>query len=265
MPEPIRFSVIIPAYNAEQSIVASVQSCLNQTRPAFEIIVVDDGSSDETVELLKDRFGNRIRLLESEKNQGPSVARNRGVLAASGTHIAFQDADDFWHPQKLELLETVLIKNPVIHFLFHRFTLKPLDNGFSLGAQTLKKYPFWKMLLRNPVATPCSIIKKEIVEPFNEQMHHTEDYDLFLRLAQKHGLYLFDSPLTQLGRPVLSKGGQSEQRLKMRMGEWQAWRNLCRQAPKYFLLLPFLIAWSILKHLIKSATQILQPREVSTF
>lgn len=254
MPEAINISVIIPAYNAAKSILASVQSCLDQTSAPFEIIIVDDGSSDGTVDLLKNHFGNRIRLLESEKNQGPSSARNRGLLAASGTHIAFQDADDLWHPQKLELAKKALNLNPEIKFLFHRFTLEPITNTIQ-KAQEATQYPFWKILLRNPVATPCTIIRKDIIEPFNEQMHFTEDYELFLRLAEKNGLCLIDAPLTQLGRPVLSKGGQSEQRLKMRRGEWQAWRNLCRQAPRYYLLLPFLFTLSILKHLRNSVSR----------
>src|SRR4051812_47028253 len=87
MTEPIRFSVIIPAYNAVSTIEASVESCLGQSYPAFEIIVINDGSSDGTGELLESRFGRKIHLVNLTPNMGPSAARNSGLRLATGTHI----------------------------------------------------------------------------------------------------------------------------------------------------------------------------------
>jgi glycosyltransferase involved in cell wall biosynthesis len=257
MPEEIRISVVVPAFNAEKSIIASVESCLNQTTPPFEVIVVDDGSSDNTVTLLQNHFGNRINLIQQQKNQGPSSARNRGEEAASGSHIAFQDADDFWHPRKLELVTHALKENPGISFLFHRYTLEMFSDEIESKEQA-RWFSFGKLLLRNVVAMPCAIIRRDIMQPFNERMKYMEDYELFLRLAYKHELYLLDLPLTRLGRPVLSAGGQSEQKLKMRMGEVKAWWSLCKQAPQYFLAMPFLVVLSAMKHLGKAAARILK-------
>ena len=257
MPENISISVVIPAFNAAKTIVASVESCFNQTTAPFEVIVVDDASSDNTVSLLQNHFGKRITLFQQQKNLGPSAARNRGVEAASGTHIAFQDADDIWHPKKLELVIRTLKENPKISFLFHRYTLEMFGDEMEMNEQP-KRFSFGKLLLRNVVAMPCAIIRRDIMRSFNERMKYMEDYELFLRLAHKHGLYLLDLPLTRLGRPVLSAGGQSEQKLKMRMGEVRAWWSLCKEVPGYFLLMPFLVVLSAVKHLGKSAARILK-------
>ena len=91
------FSIIIPLYNKQESVTASVQSILDQTFQEFEIVVVNDGSTDASVERLKEIEDPRIRLIE-QQNQGVSVARNTGIAHACNRYIAFLDADDLWHP-----------------------------------------------------------------------------------------------------------------------------------------------------------------------
>ncbi|HEV8051797.1 MAG TPA: glycosyltransferase family A protein, partial [Parachlamydiaceae bacterium] len=91
---PSLISVVIPAYNAEQFIGQTIQSVLDQTYPCHEIIVVDDGSTDSTKEVLK-RFDGSIRYLY-QQNKGPSAARNAGIQVAQGEFICFLDADDCW-------------------------------------------------------------------------------------------------------------------------------------------------------------------------
>src|ERR1043166_3162435 len=117
--EAITFSVIIPAYNASATIVASIESCLNQTLPPYEVIVVDDASTDDTVAVVRNRFGDRVKLIILAHNSGPAAARNAGLAVAIGPHIAFQDADDIWHVRKLESIAGVLGSHTNIRFLFH--------------------------------------------------------------------------------------------------------------------------------------------------
>jgi glycosyltransferase involved in cell wall biosynthesis len=100
MPSKPLVSVIIPTHNSAQFIAETVQSALEQTHDALEIIVVDDGSTDDTVARL-DRFGDRVRVHE-QPNSGAAVARNRGLSMARGEYVAFLDADDLWHPRKLQ-------------------------------------------------------------------------------------------------------------------------------------------------------------------
>ncbi len=247
----IRFSVIIPAWNAERTIVSSVESCLNQSLPAQEIIVVDDGSTDGTKALLDAHFGDRISIV-SQKNSGPSAARNKGISIATGTHIAFQDADDIWHPQKLEILAAVLQERPETGFLFHPYTLAAVDGEVSAGDRVPTPFPLWKLLLSNPIGTPCVVIGRDIIEPFDEDLHYMEDYELFLRLAGKHGVFRINAALTQVGRPILSKGGQSSRRWKMRMGEIRAWSTFAKHHPAYWPAVPFLSGFALLKHWVKA-------------
>ena len=109
-------SVVIPAFNAELFIGETIDSVLAQTYPAYEVIVVDDGSSDRTRELVTERFGTRVRLVVQE-NQGPSAARNAGAAAARGDYLAVIDADDIWLPEKLSYQTKVLKQNPDIGLL----------------------------------------------------------------------------------------------------------------------------------------------------
>lgn len=248
----IRFSVVIPTFNAAKTIVQSVNSCLAQSFTPFEIIVVDDGSTDETINLLETHFHQKIKLIKRSENHGPAAARNLGIKAASGHYIAFQDADDYWHPQKLSIINEQLLTHPTIKFLFHTYTLSQKEFDIIPTATTIKRYPFWKLLFRNPIATPCAIIARQEALQFNEQFQYMEDYELFLREADKNGVYRLAAPLTRLGRPVLSPGGQSSNRWAMRKGEIRAWWAFVKTKPKYFTVALALTGFSLLKHLAKS-------------
>ncbi len=252
MSSGIRFSVIVPAWNAERTIVAAVESCLNQTFPPHEIVVIDDGSTDGTKVLLEERFGDRIILVQRPANSGPSAARNAGVARATGTHIAFQDADDIWHREKLAILAGVLEQQPGIAFLFHPYTLAEVSGRIPQQDRVPAPFPLWRLLLSNPIGTPCVVVSRTAIEPFDVRLHHMEDYELFLRLAAKHGVSRVGAALTQVGRPILSKGGQSSRRWKMRVGEMKAWCAFAKQYPLYWPLVPVLSGFALLKHGIKA-------------
>lgn len=103
-------SAVIPAYNCEKYIARAIESVLNQTRPVQEIVVVDDGSTDNTAEVARS-FGDRVRLIQ-QPNAGVSAARNTAIRAAAGDWIAFLDADDEWLPEKISLQTENLKNNP---------------------------------------------------------------------------------------------------------------------------------------------------------
>ena len=248
----ITFSVVIPAYNAAGTIVATIASCLNQSEAPLEIIVVDDGSSDATAALIQEHFSGQVIYHKLPQNGGPSVARNVGIGLAKGTHIAFQDADDVWHLDKLKIVKQVFERQPDIHFLYHPYTLKPVDFEVDATQQEAAPYPFSKLLWSNPIGTPCVVIQKHAGLRFNEQMHYMEDYDLWLREGYKHGIYFLNLLLTRVNRPILSTGGQSGNGWKMRRGELTAYWHLPRLNVAYALLVPVLVAGGLLKHFIKS-------------
>ena len=246
----ITFSVVIAAYNAEATIAKAIDSCLQQSYPPHEIIVVNDCSTDATQEIL-DGYGNSIQCITMLKNNGPSLARNKGMNAAKGNYIAFLDADDIWHIDKLQIVASVLSSAPNTEFLYHPFSLHPITEKDIPESATLYKLPFVKLLLSNPIATPCAIIKNNSAFRFEETMRYMEDYDLWLKIAHKKGAYFVNVPLTQLGRPVLSAGGASASKWLMRKGELRAYRRLARLNPLYTLLLPILYPFSIAKHFYK--------------
>jgi glycosyltransferase involved in cell wall biosynthesis len=101
MAEAPEITVIIPAYNAERTVGIAVDSVLAQTFANFELLVIDDGSQDETADVVTARDDPRVKCVRTE-NGGVSVARNRGLDLAAGSYVAFLDADDAWQPTKLE-------------------------------------------------------------------------------------------------------------------------------------------------------------------
>ncbi|MFZ9033203.1 MAG: glycosyltransferase family 2 protein, partial [Anaerohalosphaeraceae bacterium] len=108
--EKLKISAVIPAYNAEKYIARSINSVLNQTCPVDEIIVVDDGSTDSTAEVIKS-YGGKVRYIH-QQNAGVSAARNTGIQAATCEWVAFLDADDEWLPEKIERQVENIKNNP---------------------------------------------------------------------------------------------------------------------------------------------------------
>jgi glycosyltransferase involved in cell wall biosynthesis len=170
---------------------------------------------------------------------------------ATGDFIAFLDHDDMWHRDKLAIMHSILSAQPQIDFLYHTYTLQEINTIQLPEGGTVYRLPFMKLLSRNVIATPCVVMKSSIPLRFEPTMRYTEDYDLWLRIGYKHKLHFINIPLTQLGRPVLSKGGLSSNKWKMRCGEMRAYRRLIRLNPLFMLLLPFLLFGSLLKHIGK--------------
>ena len=194
-------SVIMPAYNAERYIAKSIQSVLDQTYGNWELVVVDDGSTDKTAEIVQ-RFAaneNRIKYIFQE-NSRLGKARNTGVENSSGSLIAFLDSDDLWVPEKLErqvgaLLDTkadVIYSN--VDIFFEPGSAPgpaefPIATGRIEGSQM-----FDLLLLENRIPVPSVLLKKEIFNtagPFEESLpyHGCEDYDLWLKLAAQGALF----------------------------------------------------------------------------
>ncbi|MDD4904159.1 MAG: glycosyltransferase family A protein [Candidatus Bipolaricaulis sp.] len=122
MPDAVRppsVSCIIPAFNAAPFVGEAIESALEQTRPPQEILVVDDGSTDRTVDVVRS-FGTRLAYLH-QRHLGVAAAMNTGVRAASGTHIAFLNADDLWRPEKLARQMTRLVERAEIHLCFTQY------------------------------------------------------------------------------------------------------------------------------------------------
>lgn len=122
-----RFSVIIPAYNSVATLTRAVESVFAQSWPAHEIIVIDDGSSDDTLQLARG-FGERVRVIH-QPNAGVSTARNRGAEAATGDWLAFLDADDWYYPDRLRLHAEWIVRDSGLDFLTGDYEYRGEDGG----------------------------------------------------------------------------------------------------------------------------------------
>jgi len=247
----IFFSIIIPTYNAQETIIRALQSCLNQTYQNFEIIVVDDNSTDKTVELIKKLNSKKIKIIQLAVNSGPSIARNTAWEQAKGDYIAFLDADDVWFHRKLELLNHVLNTKNIDYFghgySVQDFSFKKLTNQNIIK---IRRYNFFQLLFFNITPTSCVVLKKSIKFRFNEKMRYCEDHELFLRIAKAHGLMFCDLKLATLGRAILSKGGLSDKKLQMRIGEIKMYYSFLKQTNFLIVFFPFMVLYAGFKHFL---------------
>lgn len=192
-------SVILPTYNRRQYICDAIDSVLAQTSPVHEIVVVDDGSSDDTAGLLKSRYGGTLRYI-AQKNLGPAAARNRGMREASGTHFAFLDSDDVWLPAKTELQCSFLRQHADVEFIFGdmcNFTQIPIFAGSEIKSPEIRTYLSANcsnlsglldcLVVENVIPTPTVLISRRAAErigQFDETLRVAEDLDYWLRVAR---------------------------------------------------------------------------------
>ncbi len=188
----MKISVIIPAYNAAPYIAEAIESCLNQTRPPDEIIVVDDGSSDDTASIAAS-FSPSVRLIR-QKNAGVSAARNLAVESSSGEWIAFLDADDWFYPQKLELQERCAEQNPDAVLIYTAVQSVFLD-GVKTGPIFTPPEDLESELRYRCPFHICSVIMRrdafDAIGGFDPTLRCIEDWDLWLRLAARFSLKTF--------------------------------------------------------------------------
>lgn len=243
----MRISVVIPAYNAATTIRAAIESCLNQTMPAHEIIVVDDCSTDTTSDIILEY--KPVTLLRQKQNAGPSAARNRGWNEATGDIIAFLDADDTWQADKLQTVVDVFAARNNLQLLGHNYSVKykktPVDSEriFNQG--------YLATLLSNPFQPSCMTVRRSLPTRFDDTYRYCEDHEFALKVAHKYECAYLDVALTQLGRPQLSAGGASGNMWKMRRGELRLYSSIYRHNPLFIFLIPFLWIFSIAKMLYR--------------
>ena len=190
-------SVIIPTYNRKKFLKQAINSVIKQTYQNLELIIIDDGSSDKTIEYLKKK---KLKYFK-KNNKGVSAARNKGIKKASYDWIAFLDSDDRWHPKKMENQINYLIKNP-------KYKVCHTDEIWiknSLRINQHKKHKkfggkiFDKCLEMCKISPSSVIIKKEIFQKigfFNEKLPACEDYDLWLRISAKFPILYLNEKLT---------------------------------------------------------------------
>lgn len=202
MPVLLDVSVVIPVYNGERYVADAVSSALKQTLEPREVIVVDDGSTDSTADILAD-FGDRIRVI-SQPNRGVSVARNAGIRAATSSWIGQLDADDTWRPHKLERVAAVVRNQSAVRMVFSAVRHLSEDSRGAyenhrptdLECQHIRE----ELMARNVVLGGCSgpVIRRQCFKEvglFDESLRSAEDWDMWIRIASRYEVRYVDEVL----------------------------------------------------------------------
>lgn len=187
-----QITVIIPCYNSEKSIKSTLLSILNQTLRVDEVVVIDDGSTDKTRDIVKsiqkNYKKNRI-VLFSQNNKGVSAARNKGVEISRGDWIAFCDSDDYWIPEKNQKVTKYIKNNPALDFIAHEYgvgmnnTIQKVNNKQKYNE---KKSLFPQLYQKCLFQTSSIFIKKSLfnkIGGFDEDLKVAEDYDMWLKVS----------------------------------------------------------------------------------
>ncbi|AFY54117.1 putative glycosyltransferase [Rivularia sp. PCC 7116] len=192
-------SVIIPVFNGEKTIKETIYSILNQTFQDIEVIISDDGSTDSTLEVVRNISDSRIKIL-SYPNAGVSASRNRGIYEAKGEYISFIDADDLWTPDKLELQWQALENNSQAAVAYSWTDYISESGQFIKSGRRIKANGdvFSKLLVINFLENGSNpLIRKEALEKvgsFDESLSSSEDIDLWLKLSIDYEFVCIEKP-----------------------------------------------------------------------
>jgi len=206
---PRLVSAVIPTFNRARDVCIAIRTALEQTYPAesIEVIVVDDGSTDDTAEVLRREFGDRIRYLP-KANGGVSSARNHGLAAARGEYLALLDSDDEWLPDHVAAQVEYLERRPDFGMVLTDVALMDAQRQDFAVFRRRKCLPedgrVLRWVLSNPVFVPASATFRravyEDVGGFDESLRTAEDLDFHLRVALRWSIGVIERPLTRAMR-----------------------------------------------------------------
>lgn len=218
-------SVVLPTFNRASFLRDAIASVFTQTRPPEELIIVDDGSTDGTPQLVNFYLNHPCRPRVTyirQSNRGPAAARNTGIAKSQCDVVAFLDDDDVWHPQKTERQLAVLQMRPDVALL-------GCGTDLVRGRENGKVIPIGvvDLLWRNRLLTPSVMARRSVLVEaggFAEDLRHAEDYELWLRIASKKPCALLDERLVSCGhgKAPFGESGLSWDLTSMAKGEQEA-------------------------------------------
>lgn len=248
-------SVVIPCYACAATIERAVASVAGQTWRPKEVIVVDDASPDETrtaLESLAMRYSaGWLRVIYRPTNAGPGAARNTGWDVAPQPYVAFLDADDSWHPKKIEIQVSFMLDNPEVDFTATRYGITQKGDPAELGAVEgrVSFHPLKprSLLWRNTIWSTTVVVRRELSFRFPER-RFSEDYELWLRmlLAGARGV-LIERTLAYMYKAPYGEGGLSKRLWLMERGELTGFYRLFREGYLPVYDLAWCVPWSLAK------------------
>jgi len=254
-------SVIIPCFNASDSLLRACESILSQSLLPTELILIDDASNDGgrtsvLISSILDKFSKDTNILCKSKfldvNVGPGVARNIGWEMASCQFLAFLDADDTWHPKKIEFQYAIMRANSHLDLTCH-YSVKN-EKYQNILNSNIDLFPlfFLKMLFKNFIETRSVMLKRSIPIRFEKHTRFAEDYRLWLDMIGNGSIAcLIPAQLGSTYRNSYSPGGQSSNLIKMEQSELRIYYGLYKNSKINFLIFIASASLSILKFLLR--------------
>jgi glycosyltransferase involved in cell wall biosynthesis len=255
--ERLPVTVIIPCYRANQTILRAVNSVAHQTAPPSQIILVDDFSDDDWISIkflnwLKEHYPeDPIDIIELDKNVGPGSARNAAWDSATQPYIAFLDADDAWHPEKLYLQYSWMINHPEVVMTAHASTQIKEGQVFPklAGVQQARPINKLSLLLSNYLPTRSVMIKRDIDYRFYPGKRYAEDYLLWLTiLLNKHPAYFLKLSMAYSFKNDFGEDGLTGNLNKAHDGVIDTYMKVYRDKKISYFTLTFLLAYSWIKY-----------------
>jgi len=236
-------SVVLPCYNCADTIERALRSVVDQTVLPQEVWIVDDGSNERTKSVLwelKERFSRivPVNIITLPSNMGQSVARNRGWDAATQPYIAFLDADDSWHPRKIEIQYNWMKERPAVAITGHKLVwikndleLPEIEKDVNLMLQedvrAVRITPLRQLFFNRWFHTPSVILKKDIPFRFPEEKRYFEDFLLWLRLMLRgYQGWRLDIPLGFVYKAFYGMGGVTKNIFRAELEELKCFKSI---------------------------------------
>ncbi|MGB2349896.1 MAG: glycosyltransferase family 2 protein [Flavobacteriaceae bacterium] len=200
----IQFSVVIPLYNKEEFVAQTLKSVVGQTYQNFEVVIVNDYSNDNSLDVVKAIDDHRIKIIEHSENKGLSASRNTGISAATHTHIAFLDADDYWDSTFLETIVNLIKEYPdesvfATHYRENyndKFFIPKSNLPISSKGKTFLVRDFFEINLGRLILTQsCIVVHKNVFEQigyYDENVTFAEDIDFYIRCFHTYNLAYYN-------------------------------------------------------------------------
>ncbi len=256
-----RVSVVIPIFNARQTVIRAVESVLSQSASDIEVILVNDGSRDDSLALIKEfkaAHADENIVIIDQKNGGVSKARNAGMRVAKGEFVAFLDSDDAWLPDKLSKQLDILDEEPSLHLVGTTMNGEVFEKFFHKRFSRVTEITLKNLLFKNFFQPSTVIVRREVMSTvgfFDESQKYAEEGNYFMRIAFGHKCALLNESLLNFGdgKRGFGSSGLSANVKEMEKGEL---KNL-RYAYRHLNIGPFLygaaVAFSLLKYVRRVA------------
>jgi len=242
-------SVIIPTFNRQAVLLRAVYSVLSQTYKNIELIVVDDGSTDQSLDLLANLSDTRLKVISTEGRKGANFARNLGVKNASGEIVAFQDSDDAWLIDKLEKQLTLMELNNAdavfssfIRLANDEVSIKPFKEGRQIISNNNGLVSVKDCLRSNLISTQTLVMRKSVFKAlngFDNSLKRLQDWDLAIRLLDSYKVYFLNEPTVNVYEQNDSISVKPELALEVRKVFFTKYQALYKRFPKLSMLIKY--------------------------